>query len=266
MLGVELVLKIITEPTKEYTFCGENIKLPSPCRIDWGDGTITLVTNLKQAKHKFKRKESQIIQIHNLKTPYLSLKEDKLISEIYGCLPELIQGSLDSFFYNCVNLKLVDPELFLMNAHQENISFMCYNNTKLRDIEFITRIINARDIRYFLSGAIAVRNIDVLMDWGYNVEIANGAFSRLPYLSTPHEDVLHRMTALVSAKSIFQGDTLIHECKNYFNNNHKLKHIDKAFYDCSINNIDKNWVYYLPTSVVTQPKDIFNTNLDINGI
>lgn len=260
------MLKITTVPTKKYTLCGEDVKLNSPCRIDWGDGTITLIENLKQAKHKFKKKEVQTITVHDLNTRYLSFKFDEEIERIEGTLPYLPDGSLEQFFYHAFNLKYVDPNLFELNDHHTNLRYLCAGAINLKDISFIRTFVKARDISYMLYQNISRRSIDELSDWGRDVEIADYAFAGNPYMSSPRVGVLEAMEKLRSAKGLFKNNDCMLECYPYFTNNLDLEYIDEAFYGCPIATIDENWLYYLPKSIKTSKYNIFNKNIKINGM
>lgn len=259
------MLIITTIPTKKYVFCGEDIKLSSPCSIDWGDGTITLVDNLKQAKHTFKKKEKQTIKVTNLSTKFLTFRNDELIESIQGTMPPLAEGSLHMFFFRCFNLKTVDEHLFVLNDHHKNISYMCAGTVNLKTIKFLNTFQKAEDISHFLQGSFSRGSINELK-FGSTVIKADYAFADLIYLSSPRQDILDDMENLESANGIFCGCRCFTHCYPYFSNNLKLKHIRDAFKGCPISDIDDNWLYYLPISVETDKNDIFDKKIKLNGM
>lgn len=260
------MLKITTVPTKSYVLCGEDVKLNSPCRIDWGDGTITIIENLKQAKHKFRKKEVQTITVYDLNTKYLSFKHDELVESIEGILPFLPDGSLEMFFYHAFNLKYVDKNLFELNDHHTNLRYLCAGAINLKDVSFIRNFVKAKDISYMLYQNISRRSIDELAGWGSEVELADFAFAGNPYMSSPKASIFDSMEKLRSAKSIFCYNTCMTECYPYFTNNLDLEYIDEAFVGCPITSIDDNWLYYLPNSVKTSKYNIFDKKVKINGM
>lgn len=264
------MLKITTTvECKEFSFCkGVDFKLRGACRIDWGDGIITLIENWDQAHHKYKKKGSYEITLNNLDTNYITFNENKDISKIEGILPTLTNGVLRGFFNGCVNLEYIDKDLFTLNEHQENLEQLCYGVSKIRNIEFLLPLKKAKNINYMLYLCYGLSSIDILAEheWGKEVTEADYAFSHIYYMNSPRKDILEPMTKLKTAIGIFKANERMHACYPYFTNNLELEWIDEAFRKCSINQIDENWIYYLPLSVKTNRNNIFDVNVKINGI
>lgn len=256
-----------TIPTKCYHI-NDDREFKYPLRIDWGDGIITLVTNTSQIKHKFKKEEEQVIIFYMNDNDIFKFTDDIKLKTIEGQLPYSGDVDLTRYFRGCENLEHVDDDFFINNVHHTNISFMCEDCYRLKSIKFILQLKNVEVANYLFRGCLSIIDYDILSEWGEHIKEFDGALSNNIYMVEPSEDILHSMVNLVSAKYLFYGNENITSLyRAFFMDNIKLKHIDYAFVGCRIkNNIDPNWLYYLPNSIETDRKLIFDENVKLNGM
>lgn len=263
------MLKIETVATKQYQIDSRNINtiLRKPCTIDWGDGTSSVITQLNQFKHTYKKEKPHTILVKDLDTSVMTFRGDTQIVSIDGELPVLDEGSLIGFFQGAINLRHVGDDIFINNSHQKNISALCQGVPYLESLKFITRLTSAEDISYILDNCKYLVSIDELAGWGENVIDARRAFSGSELLVSPRRDILAAMGKLKIADGIFMENPSMSVAYTYFSENGELESIRGAFYGCSnIKPIDKNWLYYLPMMVTTDRTEIFNKSVRLNGI
>lgn len=261
----QIVIKTI--PTKYYQV-NDVREFKHPLRIDWGDGTITLVDRTSQIKHKFKKEEEHTIIFYMNDDDIFKFTDDDKVRSVEGALPYSNDVDLTHYFRGCENLEYVDNDFFINNVHHTNISFMCEDCYRLKSIKFILRLVNAKLANYIFRRCLSVVDYSILSEWGEHIEEFDGALSENIYMSEPEEDILHSMVNLISAKYLFYGNENITGLYHaFFMDNIKLKHIDYAFVGCNIkDNIDPNWLYYLPNSVETDRTLIFDENVKLNGM
>ena len=264
------MIKITTIETKSYKLCmGINHELKSRCTINWGDGVISLISNLNQATHKYKKKGVYEIVVTNLDTNIFTFENDQLVRRIEGVLPFLPDKGIARMFSHAINLEYVDPEFFSLNDHQTDATALCFGCERLKSVEFLKKLRNLENINYFLCGTQSTIDLSPIYnyDWAVKVRYACGAFSNRKYISEPDENVLSRMEKLEVADFVFSNIEHMNVCRNYFVNNLELKSINGAFRGCNIREIDPNWLYYLPSSVETNVEDIFDENFKckLNG-
>lgn len=256
------MLKIITIPTKQYRFPRDFAGLlEHECEIDWGDGCVEKRYNLSYVKHNYKTHKQQVITIKNLSPTNLSFACDKYISEVHGVLPNL--RYIYELFMNCINLCYVDENLLINNTDHYDIRDIASYCPKLKDVKFITKLVNAVYANRILYNSYRA-DINQLAGWGSKVETLNAAFAYRIYGGIVNENILSAMAELRSAEALFIGSTNMDTVYHYFKYSPKLKHIDFAFQGCNITNIDPNWLYHLPKSVVTDRSEIFDSNVKLN--
>lgn len=258
---------ITTIPTKYY-HVNDDREFEHPVRIDWGDGTITLVENTSQIKHKFKKEEEHTIIFYMNDGDVFKFTDDTKLKNIKGQLPYTEDIDLTRFFRGCENLEHVDDDFFINNVHHTNISFMCEDCYRLKSIKFILHLTNVEIANFVFKRCLSVVDFDLLEEWGEHVQEFDGALSGNIYMTEPNENILHSMVNLVSAKYLFYGnENMARLYHAFFMDNTKLKYIDYAFVGCNIkDNIDPNWLYYLPNSVETDRTLIFDENVKLNGM
>lgn len=266
-----LKLKIrITDDKKVYICKDLDYKMNSNCIINWGDGVISAVGNIKDMNHGYKKAGDYEIIITNLDTDILKFKNFKQLLEVHGRLPKLNISGIVSMFEGCETLEYVDPLFFINNKFQRDATNLCKDCFKLKDIMFIIPLSDLEIIDSFLENCVSVRNLDEFADveWGSKIRSANRAFARMEYSLAPNKDILTPMKNLITANNIFEDWKMMYECYPYFSNNLKLEYIDGAFKGCCIKTIDPNWFYYLPNTVKTDRKNIFDENVQekLNGI
>lgn len=256
------MFKIITIPTKQYRFPREfAVNLEHECEVDWGDGCVEKLHNLSYLKHNYKTHKQQVITIKNLSATNLSFADDKFITEIHGVLPKL--RYIYELFMGCINLCYVDENLLINNTDHHDIHDIASHCPKLKDVRFITKLVDAVCANRILYNSYRA-DINQLAGWGSKVESLNAAFAYRLYGGTVNENVLSAMSELRSAEELFVGSTNMDTVYHYFKYNPKLKHIDFAFQGCNITNIDPNWLYHLPKSVVTDRDKIFDSSVKLN--
>lgn len=256
------MFKIITIPTKQYRFPREfAVNLEHECEIDWGDGCVEKRYNLSYVKHNYKTHKQQVITIKNLSPTNLSFACDKYISEIHGVLPKL--RHIYELFMDCMNLCYIDENLLINNIHHTDIHNIASFCPKLKDVRFIKKLVNVECANAMLHSSYRA-DINQLAGWGSKVHSLDAAFAYRIYGGIVNENLLSAMIDLKSAMGLFVGSINMNTVYHYFKYTPNLKHIDFAFQGCNITNIDPNWLYHLPKSVVTDRNEIFDSNVKLN--
>lgn len=266
-----LKLKVNMTSSKLLTLCDNtNIKFNSNCIVNWGDGVISTISNMKDMTHKYKKMGEYVITITNLDTEMIRFTNCKELIEVQGKLPKLGVDGIVGMFEGCINLTDVDPLYFIENKLQHNATRLCKDCYRLKDISFILPLSELEIIDSFLEECYSITNINIIAKckFGYKVTSANKAFRGIKLSPAPDKDILTAMEELKYANSIFENWTMMNECYPYFINNLKLKRIDNAFKGNPIKRIDSNWLYYLPNGVETDKLCIFDKDVysKLNGV
>lgn len=266
-----LSLKVSMKNSKALTLCKDtNIKFNSNCIVNWGDGVVSAISNMKDMKHKYKKLGDYTVVITNLDTDMIRFTNCEELIEVQGKLPKLGVDGIVGMFEGCINLAYVDPLYFIENKLQHNATNLCKGCNRLKDISFILPLSELEIIDSFLEDCYSVvdTNIIAKCKFGYKVISANKAFKGMKFSPAPDKDILTAMQDLEYANSIFENWIMMNECYPYFMNNLKLKRIDNAFKGNLIKKIDPNWLYYLPNGVETDKLCIFDKDIynKLNGI
>ncbi|HOM01842.1 MAG TPA: dockerin type I repeat-containing protein [Acetivibrio sp.] len=117
---------------------GETYKFPldysySNCNVlvDWGDGTISEITDYSTGKHKYENPGIYTIKVLSFNyVPHIRFSNDKNVIEVLTPFPDMGVSNFSNWFSGCNNLMKVPEGLFSNNVNATTFYWTfseCYN-------------------------------------------------------------------------------------------------------------------------------------------
>lgn len=281
----EFMFKIrTTEKDQAYSFPiltsyffmpGENNNIV----VDWGDGTISKITNNSGISHTYEFPDTYTIKVISFTYFPIDYYKDKMLIEILTPIPDIGATSFELCFYGCENLEKIPNGLFSNNINATNFGHCFENCINLKNIPegLFENNINATEFGFCFYNCKSLENIpEGLFKYSTNANSFAFCFAKCESLvKIPQGLFKYNIKATDFSRCFSDCLSLTEIPAGLFDNNidatdfygcfllcEKIKNIPNGLFDNNIKATDFSSCFGDCNNLTKIPQGLFNNNIN----